>query len=179
MIFFVIIVVLILFVLITYNILIKKRNEVMQSKSTIDVYLTQRFDLIPNLVECVKQYKSYEFYSFEQIIKMRAKYMDRKILNEGNILNNEINLIIAHLENYPDLKSNEQFLNLQRNLTKIENQIQAARRSYNNKVIDYNSLVTIFPINIIAKICGFKSEEFFEADDESKVNINLSNNFNS
>lgn len=168
-----IIIVILLYILITYNILISKRNKIKQAASGIDVYLTQRFELIPNLIECVKGYMNYEKETIEKITEMRAKYMQSKKLKDGEKLNNECNKIIAVAENYPELKASEQFLNLQKNLTKMESQLQAARRIYNSEVNSYNNSVQMFPTNIIAGIFKFEVEDFFQINDEEKNNINV------
>lgn len=160
------IIILLLYLVITYNIIIKNLNSVKHSKSTVEVYLTQRFDLIPNLVKCVKEYSNYEKNSFERIAELRAEYMKEKELEKGGLLDVEINRVLVVLENYPELKANEQFLNLQKNLTKMENQIQAARRIYNNNVEKYNNLISVFPNNLLAKIFKFKSESFFQMEEK-------------
>lgn len=154
-------IILLILIFIQYNKIIKLQLEVQQAKSTIDVYCQQRFDLIPNLVEVVKAYKKYEENIFKDITKLRTEYNKTKDINIGKSLDNKLNNVIAVLENYPELKSSEQFLNLQKNLQKVESQLQAARRIYNNAVTKYNSKIGVFPINIIAKIFGFKAEILF------------------
>ena len=166
-------IILISYVIGTYNSFIKKKNKIQQAASGIDVYLTQRFDLIPNLVECVKGYMQHEKETFEQIAKMRASYLQTRDLKEGSALNIECNRIVALAENYPELKASEHFLNLQKNLTKIESQLQAARRIYNAEVNAYNNKVQMFPSNIIANYFAFNMEEFFEAEDGASDNINI------
>lgn len=142
--------------------MIKRQNEVEHAKSSIDVYLTQRFDLIPNLVTCVKEYAKYEEKIFEEITELRTEYLKTKELSNGEKLEKELNDVILTVENYPELKANEQFLNLQKNLAKMENQIQAARRIYNNEVEKYNNVINIFPNTILAKLLKFKTAEFFQ-----------------
>lgn len=166
MLYIIILVILIILIynLITYNIFIKKQNAVKHAKSSIEVYLNQRFDLIPNLVKCVKEYTNYEAKTFEKITRLRAEYMNKRELTKGGILDTEVNKTVLLLENYPELKANEEYLNLQRNLTKMENQIQAARRIYNNEVEKYNNFTNIFPNNILANILKFKKEKFFEME---------------
>ena len=159
-----VILIILIYNLITYNIFIKKQNSVKHAKSSIEVYLKQRFDLIPNLVKCVKEYTNYEAKIFEKITKLRTEYMNKNELTKGGMLDIEINKIVLLLENYPELKANEEFLNLQKNLTKMENQIQAARRIYNNEVEKYNTFTSIFPNNILANILKFKKEKFFEME---------------
>lgn len=151
-----------IYFLIIYNVMIKRKNEVEHAKSSIDVYLTQRFDLIPNLVTCVKEYAKYEEKIFEEITELRTEYLKTKELSNGEKLEKELNDVILTVENYPELKANEQFLNLQKNLTKMENQIQAARRIYNNEVEKYNNAINIFPNTILAKLLKFKTAEFFQ-----------------
>lgn len=170
----IIIVVLILVcVFIMYNNLIRRRNKIRQAASGIDVYLTQRFELIPNLVECVKGYVKYEQETFEKMAKMRENYLKNKNLKDGETLNNECNKIIAISENYPELKASEQFLELQKKLSKIESQLQAARRIYNSEVNVYNNTVQTFPGNIMAKLFNFKEEEYFEAEEEATNNVTI------
>ena len=157
--------VLVIYILVFYNIIIKHLNSVKHSKSLIEVYLNQRFDLIPNLIKCVKEYTNYEEKLFEKITKLRTDYIKNQELTRAGFLDIEINKTMLVLEDYPDLKANEQFLNLQRNLTKMENQIQAARRIYNNEVEQYNNIINIFPNNILSKIFKFKTEEFFRMEE--------------
>lgn len=164
-----------LIVLLQYNSLIKSLNKVKQSKSGIDVYLNQRFDLIPNLVECVKGYSQHEKDVIEKITKMRSSYMNNKNLDlkQARNLNTGINKLMLVTENYPELKSSEQYLKLQRTLTKLESQLQAARRIYNNDVTKYNTKISVIPTNIIAYLFKFKKEELFESEDIEKININI------
>ena len=161
-----IVIIAIIYILVIYNIIIKQLNSVKHAKSSIDVYLTQRFDLIPNLVECVKGYTKYEKDLFDKIITLRTEFMIERKLKKGSLLDREINKIMVILEDYPDLKANEQFLNLQKNLTKMENQIQSARRIYNNEVEKYNILFTVFPNNIISKVFKLNIQEFFQMEGE-------------
>lgn len=171
------IIILIIFfaILIQYNNIIKLRNNVKKSESGIDVYLNQRFDLIPNLVECVKAYSNHETDVLENIAKLRSEYVKDPGLNveKASKLNSELNNLIAVAENYPDLKASEQYLNLQRNLSKIESQLQAARRIYNNEVTTYNTKINQFPTNIIAEMFNFKDFELFTIEDNKKENINI------
>lgn len=170
----VVIIFILLYILSRYNKLIKMKNKVKQAKSTIDIYLNQRFDLIPNLVECVKGYVKHEKDVLENITNMRAKYMNgNKKMKDAEIINNTMNKIIAVAESYPELKASEQFLNLQRNLSKMESQLQAARRIYNMEVTEYNTQISIVPNNIFAKIFGFQEEELFQIEEYKKEIINI------
>ena len=155
-----------IYIIIQYNKFVSMKKNIERSKSGIDVYLTQRFDLIPNLVECVKQYSVYENSVLDTITQNRSKYMETKNLKIGANLNNQFNSILLQGESYPELKANEQFLYLQKSLTKLENQLHAARRIYNIDVTKYNTALYSFPSSIIAKIFGFKEAELFEADNE-------------
>lgn len=171
-----IIILIVVFVIILgmYNGLVRAKKKVEQAESTIDVYLTQRFDLIPNLVECVKAYTKHESSIFEKITKLRANYMNTKDLGEAEKLNSECNRLIAYIENYPELKSSEQYLLLQKKLAKIESQLQAARRLYNGEVTRYNTKISVIPTNIMAKIFNFKEAKLFELEDaNARDNINI------
>lgn len=168
-----ILIILVIYVFAKYNSIIQNRNKVKQAASGIDVYLTQRFDLIPNLVECVKGYIKHEKEILTEITKARAIYLENKNLKEGEELNKKCNMIIAVAEEYPELKSSEQFLNLQKNLSKMENQLQAARRVYNAEVNTYNNSIQKFPGNIIASLFNFKEEEYFEAEYSARENIEI------
>ena len=167
--------IIILIVFSMYNSLVKMRNKVKQAESGIDVYLNQRFDLIPNLVECVKGYSKHEKDVFENIVKLRTEYMNNKKtdLKQAEKLNNNMNQIIAVAENYPELKASEQYLNLQKNLSKIESQLQAARRIYNNEVTKYNTKIATVPSNIIANLFGFKEETLFTIEEYKKENVEI------
>jgi len=156
-----------------YNSLVKLEKKVKQAESGIDVYLNQRFDLIPNLVECVKGYAKHEKEIFENITKMRMEYMQNKDIEKGQELNNNINKLMAIAENYPDLKASEQFLNLQKQLTKMESQLQAARRIYNIEVTNYNTKISVVPSNIIASMFNFKEAKLFEIEELKKENIRI------
>ena len=169
----IIVIAILLVLLIMYNRLVKKRNAVKQSRSSIDVYLTQRFDLIPNLVECVKGYAKHEEKLLESITKLRTEYNVSKDLNKASLLNTQMNKLIAIVENYPDLKASENFLNLQKNLTKMEDQLQAARRLYNIDVTAYNTAIQVFPTNLIASAFNFTEEKLFELEPGKGENVKI------
>lgn len=169
-----ILVILILFIIaIEYNKFKKLQNKVKQSKSAIDVYLNKRFDLIPNLVECVKGYSKYEQSTFEKIMELRNQYSKNGNLEDGKAGYAEFNRLIAVVEKYPELKASEQFLNLQNSLQKIEDELQAARRLYNGDVTLYNTTIETFPNSIFAKIFSCKKADLFEIEDLKKDNINI------
>ncbi len=170
-----ILVLIFILILASYNKLVKQRNVVKQSQSGIEVYLNQRFDLIPNLVECVKSYTKYEGETLNKIVELRNQYNKTKgvDLNKATELNNNIDKILVVAENYPELKSSEQYLNLQTNLTKLESQLQAARRIYNNDVTNYNNSLETIPSNIIGKMFGFKKAELFQIEEYKKENVKV------
>ena len=168
--------ILIISIISIYNKIVKLQNNVKSSASGIDIYLNQRFDLIPNLVECVKEYTKYEEELLENVVKLRKSYSENKSLKNASELNNSLNKVIAVAENYPELRASEQFLNLQNNLVKIESQLQAARRIYNMDVQRYNSAIQTVPNNIIAGMFGFKEKEFFQIEEYKKENININEN---
>ena len=168
-----IVVFILLSIAVIFNNLVIARNKVKQSKSSIDVYLTQRFDLIPNLVETVKAYAAHETQTFTKLTEMRSQYNNTKNLKLGESLANEMNSIMAVAENYPELKASEQFLSLEKTLIKIESQLQAARRIYNGDVTLYNTAIQSFPNSIIAGIFGFLPEELFTAEEYKKQNIKV------
>ena len=164
----IILIVLAIFIILEYNICVRLRNKVKQAESSIDVYLNQRFDLIPNLVECVKGYKIYEERLLTKLVEKRNIYKDNPNLKEATDLNSEMLSLVGVAEGYPSIKANEQFLKLQEALTRMESQLQAARRIYNGDVTVYNIKITSFPTNIIAKIFNFKEEDLFEIEEYKK-----------
>lgn len=168
-------IIILLIILLIYNSLIKARNKVKQAKSGIEVYLNQRFDLIPNLVECVKQYSKYEKEVLTEITELRSAYLkDSTNIKNAEKINNKMNEIIALAEDFPELKASKQYLNLQRNLTKIESQLQAARRIYNLEVTNYNNKIETVPSNIVAKLFKFKNAELFQIEEYKRENVIIS-----
>ena len=174
-----IIVLIILYVLIVNNSIIKYFNRVKEAFSTMDVYLKKRFDLIPNLVETVKSYANYENKTLEDIIKARNSYDDfsnEKKLEENKKAVNEINKLIALTESYPELKANENFIKLSEQLTSIENDIANSRKYYNATVREYNNKIGIFPNNIVAKLFNHKEEKMFSVNENERDNIKINLN---
>lgn len=172
-----IVILLVLICLIIYNSLVKSRNLVKEAFSTMDVYLKKRWDLVPNLVEVVKGYTSYENNTLTKITELRANSyndltMDKKI-NINEQLTNAISNIIAVSENYPELKASENFLNLSKSLTKIEDDIANSRKYYNGTVRIYNNKIQMFPSNIVASLFSFKEASMFEAGIEEKNNVKV------
>ena len=159
----------------TYNKFVYLGQKVNQAQGGIDVYLKQRFDLIPNLVETVKGYAAHEKGLMENIARLRNDYASRndKDIMESQNLNDRYTRILVMLENYPELKSDEAFLKLQKTLSKIESQLQAARRIYNSEVTEYNTKRYKFPSNIVANLFGFKEKSLFEINDSERVNVDI------
>ncbi|MCI6152057.1 MAG: LemA family protein [Fusobacterium perfoetens] len=176
----VLLIVIIAFILIgIYNKLVKEKNFVEEAFSTIDAYLKKRYDLIPNLVATVKGYKDYEGETLEKVIAARNKYMsctnmNDKIENE-NMIAGTLGKLFALQESYPDLKANTNFLSLQGEITKIEEDILQARKYYNGSVRNYNTYCETFPNVFIANMFGFKKYPFFNIEEsKEKENVKIS-----
>jgi LemA protein len=161
--------VVVLFVISMYNSLIQLRNRVKNAWSQIDVQLKRRHDLIPNLIETVRGYMKHEREIMENITKYRSQAMDAKTVGEKaqaeGLLSGALGQLRVQVENYPDLKANQNFLALQEELTSTENKISFSRQAYNDQVLFYNNKIQMFPSNIIAGMFNFKQEEFFQVED--------------
>lgn len=162
-------VVLVLYVIAMYNKLVRNRNLVSEGWSGIDVQLKQRANLIPNLIESVKGYMGHEKGVLSEVTEMRARSMGGGAPGERGMAEGALGRALANLfavaENYPDLKANQNFLDLQGQLGKIEDQIQLARRYYNGATRDLNILIESFPSNLVAGMFRFTQGEFFEIED--------------
>jgi len=161
----------VIWVIAAYNKFIRLRTRAQEAWSDIDVQLKRRYDLIPNLIETVKGYVTHERETLEAVTNARTAAMGAQTVEEQagaeNMLSGALKSLFAVSENYPDLKANENFMELQRELTDTENKIQAARRFYNTNVRDLNIATESFPTNIVAGMFKFDKREFFElADDE-------------
>lgn len=160
-----------------YNGLIKLKNRVDEAWSDIDVQLKRRYDLIPNLINTVKGYASHEKELFEKVTAARTAAMgaDTPAQREQaeNMLSGTLKSLFAVSENYPDLKANQNFLELQRELTDTEDKIQASRRFYNGNVRDFNIKIETFPTNIFAGMLNFAKREFFAADEAERENVKV------
>ncbi|MBN2314837.1 MAG: LemA family protein [Sedimentisphaerales bacterium] len=165
---FVVLVLLVLFVIGIYNALIRLRNQVDNAWSQIDVQLKRRHDLIPNLVETAKGYMKHERGTFEAITQARSQAMGAKTVAEASkaegALGEALSKFMLVVENYPDLKANQNFLNVQEELTSTENKIAFARQSYNDQVLSYNNKIQMFPSNIISGMFAFTKRDFFEIE---------------
>ncbi len=156
------------FVIGVYNTLIRLRNQVNNSWSQIDVQLKRRHDLIPNLVETAKGYMKHERGTFEEITKARSQAMGAKTVAEASkaegALGEAMSKFLLVVENYPDLKANQNFLSLQEELTSTENKIAFSRQSYNDQVLFFNNKIQMFPSNIVANMFKFGKRDFFEIE---------------
>jgi LemA protein len=168
-----IIVVLALFLWVTYNGLVKLKIRVDEAWSDITIQLKRRLDLIPNLVNSVKGYAKHESDVFEKVTEARANALNAKGVKETAAAENQfedaLKSLFAVAEAYPQLRANENFLQLQQELVDTEDKIQASRRFYNSGVRDLNTKIQVFPNNIFAGMLGFKQREFFEVEDMASV----------
>jgi len=160
---------LVIFVIGVYNALIRLRNQVDNAWSQIDVQLKRRHDLIPNLVETAKGYMKHERGTFEEITKARSQAMGAKGVAEASkaegALGEALSKFMLVVENYPDLKANQNFLSLQEELTSTENKIAFARQSYNDQTLFFNNKIQMFPSNIVANTFNFGKRDFFEIEE--------------
>ena len=172
-----IVVVLAIYVISVRNSLVVLRNKVKDQLSQIDIQLKRRFDLIPNLVETVKGYAKHEKSTLEDVIKARNTYLSASTpeeqLKADGELNKTLNKLFALSENYPELKANENFINLQKELTATEEKISYARTFYNDSVLNLNNKIEMFPSNIVASMFHFTKEKFFEAAEEERENVKV------
>lgn len=167
-----------------YNSLIGKKNQVTNAFSAIDVMLKKRFDLLPNLVETVKQYMSYEGNLLGKIVELRGQATNPNTSNEEKLeidrqMSSAVKGVMLNVENYPDLKASQSFTNLQRTWTESEEQIAAARRTYNSSVTDYNNAIMMFPGSIIAGMMNYTAINVLENTEEERQNISAKDLFNS
>lgn len=168
----VVVVAIFVFVITTYNDLVRLRNKVKNAFAQIDTQLQRRFDLIPNLVETVKGFATHEKELLENVAASRSGYMNASSNGEklamSNQLTSNLRSLFAVAENYPELKANTNFLKLQDELSETEDKVTYSRQFYNDAVTIYNNKIQMFPGNMIAGIFGFKEEELFNTDDEAK-----------
>jgi LemA protein len=164
----VVLVLLALFVIGIYNALIRLRNQVDNAWSQIDVQLKRRHDLIPNLVETARGYMKHERGTFEAITEARSRAMGAKTVSEASkaegALGEALSKFMLVVENYPDLKANQNFLAVQEELTGTENRISFARQSYNDQVLFFNNKIQMFPSNVVANMFNFSKRDFFELE---------------
>lgn len=172
-----IVVILAIFIIAMYNGLITLKNRVDEAWSDISVQLKRRYDLIPNLISTVKGYAAHEKEVFEKVTEARTRAMNAGTTADKaeaeNMLSGTLKSLFAVSENYPDLKANQNFLELQRELTDTEDKIMASRRFYNGNVRDFNTKLQVFPTNMIAGMLKFTAREFFEMDEKEKENVKV------
>lgn len=168
---------LVLYIVTLFNSLVNLRNRVSEAWSDIDVQLKRRYDLIPNLISTVKGYAAHESGVFEKVTAARANAMQAGSTTDKaqaeNMLSDSLKSLFAVAEAYPDLKANQNFLELQRELSDTENKIQASRRFYNGNVLSLNNKIDMFPSNIIAQMFSFAKREFFEVADGEKAPVKV------
>ena len=173
---FILIIVIIVVAVLNYNSIISVKNTVEESSSAIDTVFQNRYDLIPNLVQVVQQYASHEKEILENITKIRSNAMNnqevtKEKLDQENMLSWALKSIFALAENYPDLKANENFIQLQNQWTEIEERMQGSRRAYNSAVKALNDKKQMVPSNIVASFINLKDYPMFEANSEAKESI--------
>ncbi|MCI8575683.1 MAG: LemA family protein [Bacilli bacterium] len=171
------ILIIILYIISTYNRLVTLRNRVRDQWAQIDVQLKRRFDLIPNVVNTVKGYAKHESETLENVIKARNTFISASSkedeMKADGELTNAISKLFALTESYPELKANENFIKLQDELQETENKIASSRQFYNDTVLNYNNRIELFPSNIVAGLFHFKTESFFEANAKERENVKV------
>lgn len=174
-----IIVILLIYILITYNSFINSRNLVKEAFSTMDIYLKKRWDLIPNLIEVVKGYSKYENETLTKITSLRSSSYDELTMDNKININEDLSRCLSNIfavsENYPELKANTNFSELSEELRNTENKISFSRQFYNDSVTMYNTKLELFPSNIVAGMFNFTPRELFAAEsDEARKNVKVS-----
>jgi LemA protein len=170
--------VIVVVVIAIYNGLVGRRNRVDQSYASIDVMLKKRYDLIPNLVASVEQYMTHERELLTELTELRTRAVSgdlppaQQVANE-NAINNALGRLIVSVENYPDLKANQNFLQLQASLNEVEEQLSASRRTYNAAVTDYNNAIQMVPGSLLAGPMGYTPRTLFEATAAERGNVNV------
>jgi LemA protein len=172
-----VVVLVLLYVIVTYNGLVRLRNRIQNAWAQIDVQLRRRYDLIPNLVETVKGYAAHEKGTFQAVTEARANAINAQgpvdQARAENMISGALKSLFAVSEAYPDLKANQNFLSLQEELSGTEGRISYARQYYNDAVLRMNTKIQSFPSNILAGMFGFKEHEYFEADDTSRGPVSV------
>lgn len=174
--------VLALVVVLMYNTLISKKNQVENIFAGLDAVLKKRYDLLPNLVASVKEYMVHEKETLEKITKLRSEAIQSGLGAEakmklGNQLSSMLGSLMVSVENYPNLKANENFLHLQHTLNELEEQISAARRAYNQSVTDYNNAIEMFPTNLMAGFMRLERRAVFAIVENERQNVDVKNLF--
>jgi LemA protein len=168
--------------IVCYNSLINKKNQVTNVFGSVDAMLKKRYDLVPNLVSAVKTYMKHERELLTQITEIRSKAVSGRLSDDERVdLDNQMSRmlreIMVSVENYPDLKANQNFLQLQASLNEVEEQISAARRAYNATVTDYNNAIEMFPTNILAGMMNYQRKNVFEISEAERKNVDVGKMF--
>lgn len=162
---------------VSYNGFVKLRNQIEEAFSTMDIYLKKRYEMIPNLVEIVKQYSIHEKETLEKIVQARSMAINARSIEERgqneNMLSGALKSLFAISEGYPELKANENYLELQNQLVVLEDDISQSRKYYNGVVKVMNNKVEIFPSNLFAKVFGFNRYPYFMADEYERQNVEI------
>jgi len=179
---FIILIVLAIILVLMYNSLVAKKNQVENIFASLDTQLKKRYDLIPNLVASVSKYMKHEKSLLEDITKLRSEANKANISQKQKIdldtkMTKALGSIMIAVENYPDLKANENVMHLQRSLNEVEEQIAAARRAYNQAVTDYNNALEMLPTNFMASAMGYKQKDVFVINENERKNVNISELF--
>ncbi len=182
--FLVIVGVILLWLMFSYNSLVSKRNEADKAFASIDTMAKKRYDLIPNLVATVQQYMQHERATLTEITEMRAKATSGNLTNDEKIeldskLSKAVSGIMVAVENYPDLKASTNFMQLQGSLNEVEEQLSAARRFYNAAVTSYNNAIQMVPSNIVASMFNFKTKPLFVITEQERQNVDVKSLFKS
>mgnify|MGYP002640064147 CR=1 FL=1 len=180
---FIILIVAVIVLVLMYNSLVAKKNQVQNIFASVDTQLKKRYDLLPNLVASVSQYMQHEKSILEDVTKLRAKANQANLSDKEKIdldakMSAALGSIMIAVENYPELKANENVMHLQRSLSEIEEQISASRRAYNQAVTDYNNALEQIPTNFMANFMRYTKKEVFEINENERQNINVKELFN-
>ena len=175
---FIVVIVIVIIVVLMYNSLISKKNQVQNIFASVDTILKKRYNLIPNLVASVQEYMKHEKSILEDVTKLRSMANKPNLSDEQKIeldakVSSALRSIMVAVENYPNLKANENVMHLQRTLNEIEEQISAARRAYNQAVTDYNNAIEMFPTNFMASMMHYRAKKVFEIQEAQRKNIDV------
>jgi LemA protein len=181
---FIILIILTIILVLIYNSLIAKKNQVENIFASVDTQLKKRYDLIPNLIASVSKYMEHEKSILENVTKLRAEANRPNISNEHKMaldtkISAALGSIMVAVENYPELKANENVMHLQHTLNEVEAQISAARRAYNQAVTDYNNALEQIPTNFMANAMNYSKKDVFEISESERKNVNVKDLFNS
>lgn len=179
----IILIIVVLIIVLMYNSLVSKKNQVENIFASVDTQLKKRYDLIPNLVASVSKYMEHEKSLLEEVTKLRADANKPNISENKKIeldakITSALGSIMVAVENYPELKANENVMHLQRTLNEVEEQISAARRAYNQAVTDYNNAIEMIPTNFMASAMNYTRKQVFEIVEQERKNVNVKELFN-